>query len=61
VEYFVRGADAVRSAETWPRPACAIVTWHLSAENPAAVTSLQRRMLSAPDASGEEKTSYKLS
>ena len=29
VEYFVRGADAMRSAETWPPPGVTIHAWHL--------------------------------
>src|ERR1700758_4469245 len=30
VEYFVRGADAVRASETWPPPGVRYVSWHLS-------------------------------
>ena len=58
VEYFVRGADAVRTAETWPPPGLRYVTWHLSAEKSGSVTSLNDGTLSRAAASGEEKTSY---
>ena len=29
VEYFVRGADAFRTAETWPPPGVRYLDWHL--------------------------------
>jgi hypothetical protein len=58
VEYFVRGADAVRTAETWPPPGVRYVTWHLSAEKSGSVTSLNDGTLSRAAASGEENTSY---
>ena len=58
VEYFVRGADAVRSAETWPPPGVRYVTWHLSGEKSGSVTSLNDGTLAREQASGEDKTSY---
>jgi putative CocE/NonD family hydrolase len=58
VEYFVRGADAVRTAESWPPPGLRYVTWHLSAEKSGSVTSLNDGTLSRAAASGEETTSY---
>ncbi len=58
VEYFVRGADAVRSAETWPPPGVRYVTWNLSAQKSGSVTSLNDGTLTRDKASGETKTSY---
>ena len=61
VEYFVRGADAVRTAETWPPPGLRYVTWHLSAEKSGSVTSLNDGTLSRAAASGEEQDLLQLS
>jgi putative CocE/NonD family hydrolase len=36
VEYFVRGADTVRSAETWPPAGVRYTKWHLGAQPAAA-------------------------
>ena len=59
VEYFVRGADAVRSAETWPPPGVRYVTWHLSGQKSGSVTSLNDGTLAREPAAGAEKTSYR--
>ncbi|HEX4408916.1 MAG TPA: CocE/NonD family hydrolase [Xanthobacteraceae bacterium] len=58
VEYFVRGADAVRTAETWPPPGVRYVTWNLSGQKSGSVTSLNDGALVRGEASGESKTSY---
>jgi putative CocE/NonD family hydrolase len=58
VEYFVRGANAVRSAATWPPPGVLYATWHLSGEKSGSVASLNDGTLSRDWASVEEKTSY---
>jgi predicted acyl esterase len=58
VEYFVRGANAVRSAATWPPPGVLYATWHLSGEKSGSVASLNDGTLSRDRASVEEKTSY---
>jgi predicted acyl esterase len=59
IEYFVRGADAVRSAESWPPPGVRYVSWHLSAEKSGSVTSLNDGTLARAQPAGEEKTSYR--
>ncbi len=58
VEYFVRGADAVRAAETWPPPGVRYVAWHLSGAKSGSVTSLNDGALTRDQASGGDKTSY---
>src|SRR5262249_43388205 len=58
VEYFVRGADAVRTAESWPPPGVRYVTWNLSADKSGSVTSLNDGTLSRAVAAGADKTSY---
>jgi len=58
VEYFVRGADTVRTAESWPPPGARYMTWNLSAEKSGSVTSLNDGTLLRGAASGEDKTSY---
>ncbi len=58
IEYFVRGADAVRSAETWPPAGVRYLAWHLSGEKSGSVTSLNDGTLARDKASGEDKTSY---
>ncbi len=58
VEYFVRGADAVRGCETWPPPGVRYVTWHLSGQKSGSVTSLNDGSLSRDKASGADTTSY---
>ncbi|MGB6505328.1 MAG: CocE/NonD family hydrolase, partial [Xanthobacteraceae bacterium] len=58
IEYFVRGADAVRAAETWPPAGVRYTTWHLSGEKSSSVTSLNDGALTRDKASGADKTSY---
>jgi uncharacterized protein len=58
VEYFVRGADAVRTSETWPPNDVRYVAWNLSAEKTGSVTSLNDGGLTRETASGEQQTSY---
>jgi uncharacterized protein len=58
VEYFVRGADAVRTAETWPPDGVRYVTWQLSAAKSESVTSLNDGSLTRERPSGEAQTSY---
>src|SRR5262249_11650496 len=58
VEYFVRGADAVRTADTWPPAGVRYVTWHLGGERTGRVTSLNAGSLTREQAGGEGKISY---
>jgi predicted acyl esterase len=58
VEYFVRGADAMRTSETWPPAGVRYLAWHLNAQNTGSVTSLNDGGLSRKAASGEKETSY---
>jgi hypothetical protein len=53
VEYFVRGADAVRSADTWPPARVRYVTCHLGAGKSGSVPSLNDGSLSRAAPSGE--------
>ncbi|HUI95511.1 MAG TPA: CocE/NonD family hydrolase [Xanthobacteraceae bacterium] len=59
VEYVVRGADAVRSAETWPPAGVRHVVWHLGAAQSGSVTSLNDGSLTREPASGQASTSYR--
>jgi putative CocE/NonD family hydrolase len=59
VEYFVRGADAVRTAADWPPPGVRYVSWHLSGEKSGSVTSLNDGALQREPASGAQTTSYR--
>jgi hypothetical protein len=59
VEYYVRGANAVRAAESWPPPGVRYVTWNLSGQKSGSVTSLNDGMLTREPATGEERTSYR--
>jgi predicted acyl esterase len=58
VEYFVRGAETVRAAETWPPPGVRYVTWHLSAQKSGSLTSLNDGSLTREPAAGAPTTSY---
>jgi len=58
VEYFVRGADATRTAQTWPPQGVRYVTWHLNAAKSGSVTSLNDGSLTREQLSGEAQTSY---
>jgi hypothetical protein len=58
VEYFVRGADVHRSAETWPPPGVRYVTWRLSGAKSGSVTSLNDGSLTQEEPSGPSTSSY---
>jgi putative CocE/NonD family hydrolase len=58
VEYFVRGADAVRTAESWPPSNARYVTWNLSGEKSGSVTSLNDGGLVRGKVQGEATVSY---
>jgi putative CocE/NonD family hydrolase len=58
VEYFVRGADAVRTAQTWPPQGVRYVSWYLDAAKSGSVTSLNDGSLTRERPSDEAQTSY---
>ena len=61
VEYFVRGADAYRAADSWPPEGVRYRSWYLGGEASGSVTSLNDGSLSveAPGgAGGAGETSY---
>ena len=58
VEYFVRGADAMRTSETWPPQGVRYVVWNLNAAKSGSVTSLNDGGLTRERVSGEQQTSY---
>jgi len=58
VEYFVRGAEAARSAEAWPPPGVHYLTWHLGGQKSGSVTSLNDGSLTRELPQGESKVAY---
>jgi predicted acyl esterase len=58
VEYFVRGADAYRTAETWPPPNAKYTTWFLSSRKSGSLTSLNDGVLSKEKSEGTTAYSY---
>jgi uncharacterized protein len=58
VEYFVRGADATRTADAWPPPGVGYVTWNLSGKKSSGVTSLNDGSLTRESPDGEPSVSY---
>jgi uncharacterized protein len=58
VEYFVRGADAYRTAESWPPPNAKFTTWFLSGEKSKSLTSLNDGTLSRGEGTGATTYSY---
>jgi predicted acyl esterase len=58
VEYFVRGANAYRTSDTWPPAGVQYRSWHLSGAKSGSVTSLNDGSLSARVADGAQSTSY---
>ena len=58
VEYFVRGANLFRTADTWPPAGVTYKSWYLNAGKSGSVTSLNDGGLSGSPASGAESTSY---
>jgi putative CocE/NonD family hydrolase len=59
VEYAVRGANVMRSAETWPPSGIKYTRWFLNASPSGSVTSLNDGGLSPQAAAGVPSTSYK--
>jgi predicted acyl esterase len=58
VEYFVRGADAFRTAETWPPQGVRYLEWRLGAAASGSVTSLNDGSLTRGEPVGAAETSY---
>lgn len=58
VEYAVRGANVMRSSETWPPGNVDYRTWHLNAACSQSVTSLNDGGLSTKPAEDQGATSY---
>jgi predicted acyl esterase len=58
VEYFVRGANAFRTADAWPPAGVKYKAWHLGAGPTGSVSSLNDGSLSPSGAQGVEATSY---
>jgi len=58
VEYFVRGANVYKTAETWPPPGVKYQSWYLSGEKSGSVTSLNDGSLNSSSSQGSENTSY---
>ena len=58
VEYFVRGAEAVRNADAWPPAGVRYVKWHLGAAKSGSVTSLNDGSLAREAPGGEPSTAY---
>jgi putative CocE/NonD family hydrolase len=54
----VRGADATRTADTWPPPGVRYVTWNLSGKKSSGVTSLNDGSLTRESPDGEPSVSY---
>jgi hypothetical protein len=58
VEYFVRGANVFKTADTWPPAGVKYKAWHLGAGPSGSVTSLNDGALSPTGGQGAESTSY---
>ena len=58
VEYFVRGANLFKTADTWPPPGVQYKAWYLNGEKSASLTSLNDGGLVPSMISSSEKTSY---
>ena len=58
VEYFVRGANVFKTADTWPPAGVQYKSWYLSGEKSGSLTSLNDGGLSLASNSSLEKTSY---
>jgi len=59
VEYFVRGANAMKSSDTWPPAGVQYRSWSLQAGPSGSVTSLNDGVLAQGAASGAPSTSYR--
>lgn len=58
VEYFVRGANVFKTADTWPPTGVKYKSWYLNGDKSGSVTSLNDGGLSPQKPSGSESTSY---
>tara|TARA_B100000315_G_scaffold247251_1_gene275711 strand:- start:5792 stop:7444 length:1653 start_codon:yes stop_codon:yes gene_type:complete len=58
VEYFMRGADEYRTADSWPPAGVNYLTWHLNGDESGSVTSFNDGGLSRETPSGTDATSY---
>ena len=58
VEYFVRGANVFKSADTWPPPGVKYKSWFLAADKSGSVTSLNDGTLSTTAPDSGDSTSY---
>ncbi|MDP6175382.1 MAG: CocE/NonD family hydrolase, partial [Rhodospirillales bacterium] len=58
VEYFVRGADVFRTAESWPPENVSYKSWYLGAGETGSVTSLNDGSLTQTQSDGPGETSY---
>jgi putative CocE/NonD family hydrolase len=58
VEYWVRGADTYRSADTWPPAGVRYTPWYLSSRHSGTVTSLNDGSLTRSEAEPSGQTSY---
>jgi uncharacterized protein len=58
VEYFVRGANLFRTADTWPPAGVKYQPFFLSAEKSGSVTSLNDGLLTPRNSTGPESTTY---
>ena len=59
VEYFVRGANLVRTADTWPPKGVRYEAWYLHKGPSGSVTSLNDGALAATPSGGESSTAYR--
>jgi putative CocE/NonD family hydrolase len=58
VEYFVRGANVFRAADTWPPAGVKYRPFFLSGQKSGSLTSLNDGVLTTQSPSGSESTSY---
>ena len=58
VEYFVRGANVFKTADTWPPAGVKYKSWFLNGLKTGSLTSLNDGGLSTEKPSGSESTSY---
>src|SRR2546428_3032454 len=58
VEYFVRGANVFKTADTWPPAGVKYKAWHLQAGPTNSLNSLNDGALSPSGAAGTETTTY---
>jgi putative CocE/NonD family hydrolase len=58
VEYFVRGANVFKTADTWPPAGVKYKSWYLNGAKTGSLTSLNDGSLSPSKVDGAESTSY---